>query len=225
MAQVKAMTVLSRRLPRKRKKRKKRKLPRAPLPRCGRPCAVQRQVPAVQVVHVLEGAPASVHRQSVGPPRCATETWYPQCELCRRLVKFYRYSSWARSLRPCCATTDMWFDGAAYCGVPAVAVHRRSSTPLSFRRGRSPWSRLLSRPQRFPFAVRCQLVDAPVVQVVSCPSLCNDRCSWFRHCRKLWRCRRCRTFAVVDVAVISQRQVPGSPGRSSDSVAGMAGMI
>ena len=48
---------------RKRKKRKKRKLPRAPLPRCGRPCARQRQVPAVQVVHVLEGAPASVYRQ------------------------------------------------------------------------------------------------------------------------------------------------------------------
>ena len=54
--------------------------------------------------------------------------------------------SWAKSLRPCCATTDAWFDGAANCGVSAVAVHRRSSTSLSFRSGRSPWSRLLSRP-------------------------------------------------------------------------------
>ena len=50
---------------RKRKKRKKRKLPRAPLPRCGRPRAVQRQVPAVHC-RVLHGAPASVHRQSGG---------------------------------------------------------------------------------------------------------------------------------------------------------------
>ena len=32
---------------RKKKKRKRRKLPKAPLPRCGRPCALQRQVPAV----------------------------------------------------------------------------------------------------------------------------------------------------------------------------------
>ena len=81
MAQVKAMTELSRQLPRKRKskKRKKRKLPRAPLPRGGRPFALQRQVPTVQVVHVLEGAPASVHRQSAGFQCCATETWHPQC--------------------------------------------------------------------------------------------------------------------------------------------------
>ena len=39
----------------------------------GRPCDLQRQVPAVQVVHVL-GAPDSVHRQSAGPPYYATET-------------------------------------------------------------------------------------------------------------------------------------------------------
>ena len=64
---------------RKKKKRRRRRLPKAPLPRGGRPCALQRQVPAVQVVHVLEGAPASVHRQSAGFPCCATETWYPQC--------------------------------------------------------------------------------------------------------------------------------------------------
>ena len=71
-------------------------------------------------------------------------------------------------------------------------------------------------PQRLPHrdsAVAVgQVVDAPVVQVVPCPLSC-DRCSWFRHCRKLWRCRRCSKFAVVDVAVISQRQVPGKAGR------------
>ena len=79
---------------RKRKKRKKRKLPRAPLPRCGRLRAVQRQVPAVQVVHVLEGAPASVHRQSGGHSCFACRDVYPQYELCSRLSRFYRCCSW-----------------------------------------------------------------------------------------------------------------------------------
>ena len=36
-----------RRVKRKKKKRRRRKLPKAPLPRFGRPCALQRQVPAV----------------------------------------------------------------------------------------------------------------------------------------------------------------------------------
>ena len=62
---------------RKRKKQRKKKLPRAPRPRCQRPCARQRQVPAVQVVH-------SVHRQSVGHSCYACRDVYPQCKLCRR---------------------------------------------------------------------------------------------------------------------------------------------
>ena len=77
---------------RKRKKRKKRKLPRAPLPRCGRPCD-HRQVPALQVVHVREGAPASVHRQSGRHSCYACRDVYPQCELCSSLWKFFRCSS------------------------------------------------------------------------------------------------------------------------------------
>ena len=79
---------------RKKKKRKRRKLPKAPLPRCRRPCAHQRQVPAVQVVHVLEGAPASVHRQSGGHSCVECRDVYPQCELCRRPSRFYRCCSW-----------------------------------------------------------------------------------------------------------------------------------
>ena len=67
---------------RKKKKRKRRKLPKAPLPRCGRPC-VHQQVPAVQVVHVREGAPASVHRQIGGHSCFACRDVYPQCVLCR----------------------------------------------------------------------------------------------------------------------------------------------
>ena len=68
---------------RKRKKRRKKKLPKCGLfpPRCGRPCD-HRQVPAVQVVHAREGAPASVHLQSGGHSCYACRDVYPQCELC-----------------------------------------------------------------------------------------------------------------------------------------------
>ena len=68
---------------RKRKKRRKKKLPKCGLfpPGCGRLCD-HRQVPALQVVHVREGAPASVHRQSGGLSCYACRDVYPQCELC-----------------------------------------------------------------------------------------------------------------------------------------------
>ena len=83
---------------RKRKKRRKRKLPKGGCrlfpPGCGRLCDLQQQVPAVQVVHVLEGAPASVHRQSGGYFCSACRDVYSQCELCRRLSSFYRCCSW-----------------------------------------------------------------------------------------------------------------------------------
>ena len=52
---------------RKKKKRKRRKLPKAPLPRCGRPCDLQRQVPAA--LRVLR-----VPRQNGGQSCCAAET-------------------------------------------------------------------------------------------------------------------------------------------------------
>ena len=52
---------------RKRKKRNMRKLPRAPRPRCGRPCALRRQVPAVQGVRD-DSASASVHRRLLDTP-------------------------------------------------------------------------------------------------------------------------------------------------------------
>ena len=67
----------------RKKKKRKRKLPKCGLfpPGCGRPCD-HRQVPALQVVHVHEGAPASVHRQSGGHSCYACRDVYPQCELC-----------------------------------------------------------------------------------------------------------------------------------------------
>ena len=83
---------------RKRKKRRKRKLPKGGCrlfpPGCGRPCD-HRQVPTVQVVHVREGAPASVHRQIGGYSCFACRDVYPQCELCSSLWRFYRCCSWA----------------------------------------------------------------------------------------------------------------------------------
>ena len=57
----------SRSMKRKKKKRKRRKLPKAPLPRCGRPCDLQRQVPAA--LRVLR-----VPRQNGGHSCSATET-------------------------------------------------------------------------------------------------------------------------------------------------------
>ena len=60
-----------RRVKRKKKKRRRRKLPEAPLPRFGRPCALQRQVPAV--LQVLR-ASGSVPQQNGGHCCCAAET-------------------------------------------------------------------------------------------------------------------------------------------------------
>ena len=70
--------------PRRKKKRKKKKLPRAPRPRCGRPCALQRQVPAAQGVLPI-GSSDPVHLQSVGHYCCGAETSTHSAKLCRRL--------------------------------------------------------------------------------------------------------------------------------------------
>ena len=84
---------------RKRKKRRKRKLPKGGCrllpPGRRRPCDHHRQVPALQVVHVRDGAPASVHRQSGGHSCFACRDVYPQCELCTSLWRLYRCSSCA----------------------------------------------------------------------------------------------------------------------------------
>ena len=104
-----------------------------------------------------------------------------RCGNDRDMVRQCRMPCWCRS---CCSSK---VDGLPSC--------RR-------------WSCLFRLPHRDSAVAVGQVVEAPVVQVVPCPLSC-DRCSWFRHCRKLWRCRRCSYFAVVDVAVISQRQVPG----------------
>ena len=55
-----------------------------------------------------------------------------------------------------------WLPHCRNCGFYAVAVHRRSSTFPSFRRGSSSWSRPFSRPQSFPSC--CSMVDVPVLR-------------------------------------------------------------
>ena len=81
--------------PRRKKKRKKKKLPKGGfLPGCGRLRDLQRQVPAVQVVHVFEGAPATIHRQSGGHSCFSCRDVYPQCKLCRTPWSSYRCCSW-----------------------------------------------------------------------------------------------------------------------------------
>ena len=70
----------------------------------------------------------------------------------------------------------------------------------------------------FPFVPQRQLPMVPLfrktieirqlcISCLTCPSLCNDRLGMAQIVQKTcWKYRRCSTFAVVDVAVISQRQ-------------------
>ena len=112
---------------RKRKKQRKKKLPRAPRPRCRRPCVHQRQVPAV--------------RSSV-----VTQRQVPTVLSFMLPVQFLD------------TVFDMPF--VVLRQVPGLMVQKTVVRPqlqsiygrrhsLSFSRGRSPWSRLFSRPQRF----------------------------------------------------------------------------
>ena len=57
-----------------------------------------------------------------------------------------------------------------------------------------------------------------LVRFLSCPLLRTTCAGWSRQCRIAWRCRRCSSCAVLDVAVFVQRQVPGSPGTGFRSV-------
>ena len=96
---------------------------------CGRPCDL-RQVPAVHGVHVLEGAPDPVHRQSAGLPCCATET-SPTVLLCRRPARSHRCCSWTRLVTPVVVQRQvLGVDSAEKCGISAVAVLTKWSMSL-----------------------------------------------------------------------------------------------
>ena len=63
-------------------------------PGYGRPCELQRQVPAVFGVRGLGGAPVPVHRLSGGHSCCACRGVFSQCKLCRRPWSSFRFCSW-----------------------------------------------------------------------------------------------------------------------------------
>ena len=59
---------------------------------------------------------------------------------------------------------------AENCGFSAVAAHhRRSSTSLSYRRGRFPWSSTVQQTIEIPQLLLYKVVDVPVWQVLRVP--------------------------------------------------------
>ena len=166
----------SRSVRRKKKKRKRRKLPRAPLPRCRRPCDLQRQVPAA--LQVLR-----VPRQNGGHSCSATETSTHSVLLVPGAVL-------GQGRCACVAQRQEY----------GQIVQNTSLVPqLQFVGGRRP----PFVPQRqIPMVLPVQItIETPQLQSVrwlmpllcrSCHARCrSDRCLWFRHCRILWRCRSC----------------------------------
>ena len=163
----------------KKKKRKRRKLPKAPLPRCGRPCDLQRQVPAA--LRVLR-----VPRQNGGHSGSATETGTHSVLLgvlgqgrCAGVVQRQGYGQTVQ--KTVLAPQLQFIEGRR----PPFVLQRQIPMVL-------PVQKTIETPQlqsvRWLMPLLCR----------SCHARCrSDRCSWFRHCRKLWRCRRCSSFAVV----------------------------
>ena len=162
---------------RRKKKRKKKKLPRAPRPRqgCRRPCDLQRQVPAA--LRVLR-----VPRQNGGHSCSATET-----------------GTHSVLLGPGAVLGQGRCAGVAQRQGYGQTVQKTVLVPqLQLIEGRHPFV-----PQRqIPMVLPVQkAIETPQLQSVrwSMPLLCRscharcraDRCSWFRPCRKLWRCRSC----------------------------------
>ena len=115
---------------RKKKKRRRRKLPKAPLPRCGRPCAFQRQVPAVlRVLRASGSVPRQDGGHSVVQQRQVPTVFFTV------LVQFL-----GKVVVPVLRNDRDWSDSAEDRAGAAGAVNRRSSTSLSCRRGKSPRS-------------------------------------------------------------------------------------
>ena len=185
---------------RKKKKRNRRKLPKAPLPRCGRPCDLQRQVPAA--LRVLR-----VPRQNGGHSCGATETGThsvlvgPGAVLgqgrCAGVVQRQGYGQTVQ--KTVLAPQLQFIEGRR----PPFVLQRQIPMVL-------PVQKTKETPQfqsvRWLMPLLCR----------SCHARCrSDRCSWFRHCRKLWRCR-CSSFAVVDVPVKCSDKFPALPGGASD---------
>ena len=136
-----------RRVKRKKKKRKRRKLPKAPLPRCGRPCDLRRQVPAA--LRVLR-----VPRQNGGHSCSATETGTHSVLLGLgavlgqgRCVGVVQRQGYGQTVQKTVLAPQLQFIGGR----------------------RPPFVPQRQIPMVLHAVAVCQVVDAPVVQVVSCP--------------------------------------------------------
>ena len=146
----------------RRKKKRKRKLPKAPLPRCGRPCDLQRQVPAVPVVQTDLIPQVQFLGKVVAPVLCNDRCVVRWC--CKLWL--------SRSCSP-----------SKVVDIPFLS--QRQIPVVQFRRS---------------MPLLCRSCSMPVV-------VC-DRCSWFRPCRKPWKCRSCSSCMVVDVTATRSDEFP-----------------
>ena len=183
---------------RKKKKRKRRKLPKAPLPRCGRPCDLQRQVPAA--LRVLR-----VPRQNGGHSCSATETGTHSVLLgpgavlgqgrCARVAQRQRYGQTVQK-------TVL---------APQFAVHRRSTASLRAAEA-NPHGPACSENHRDSAVAVGQVVDAPVVQVVPYP-LSFRQVLMVQTLQKTVEVPQMQLFCGCGRSCDMQRQVPGFAGR------------
>ena len=137
---------------------------------------------------------------------------YPQC-----MLHSSRCSSWTRFL-----TCPLWcFDRMVQKSevlpqLQSIAGRRHS---LSFRRGRSQWSSLFSRPQRFHYCCSitggrsllcgsCRFSNAAVETTLALPQLQFNHRFCGSDCRKLRKLRSCCSSLVVDFPVVVQRPRP-----------------
>ena len=126
----------------------------------------------------------------------------------RRLLVCFPYSVLLGSTVDTCLASvyeAIWLPHCRNCGFSAVAVHRRSSTSSSFRRGRSPWSRLFSRPQRF---LRCPFVFRWSMPLFSFPYTAQCLSSVVHVMRQSMECMNFRFFLreKVDLFVASPEE-------------------
>ena len=151
---------------------RRRKLPKAPLPRFGRPCALQRQVPAFPRVLRASG---SVPRQNGGHSCCAAETGshcflhtpgavLGQCR-CARVAQRQGYGQTVQIavLVPQLQSIEGRRDPFRAAESDSHGLSGRKTIEAPQLQYVARWSMPLLR-----------------MSFLTCPSLCNDRCSWFR---------------------------------------------
>ena len=174
---------------------------------CGRLREHVRQVPAV--ADLQWKVPPSISSTMCGHSgyaaetgtvvhRCSTRTrlfpcpvlcydWPSWSRECKNLWSSHRCSSWTR-LFSCLVLCNDWPSWSSQCRKPRWCRSCSSSKVdglPSCRRDKSmvlPVQKTIETPQ----------LQSVMWSMLPCHARCrSDRCLWFRHCRKLWRCRCC----------------------------------